>query len=107
MQCVCARRPESFDTPLAYIACSIGHSDISLVVIKCSKSNTNAIGDTDCTSASAVPNGIGYSDRVDGQRRHSRNIDTPATGGNGWVRQVLGEAQQTTEWNPGVHVIVL
>ena len=59
------------------------------------------------TSASAVPNGIGYSDRVDGQRRHSRNIDTPATGGNGWVRQVLGEAQQTTEWNPGVHVIVL
>ena len=49
MQCVCARRPESFDTPLAYIACSIGHSNISLIVIKCSKSNTNAIGDTDCT----------------------------------------------------------
>ena len=42
-------RAESFDTPLAYIACSIGHSNISLIVIKCSKSNTNAIGDTDCS----------------------------------------------------------
>ena len=59
------------------------------------------------TSVSAALNGIGYSGRVDGQRRHSRNIDTPVTGGNGWVRQVLGEAQQATEWSPGVHVIVL
>ena len=48
MQCVCAWRAESFDTLLAYIACSIGHGNISVIVIKCSKSNTNAIGDTDC-----------------------------------------------------------
>ena len=48
MLCACAQRPESFDTPLAYSACSVGRSNISLILMKCSKSNTNAIGDIDC-----------------------------------------------------------
>ena len=33
MQGACVRHAESFDTPLAYSTCSIGHSNISLIVV--------------------------------------------------------------------------
>ena len=51
MQCVhvCAQPPESIHSNTVH-AIMIIEIIISLIVIKCSKANTSAIGDTDCTS---------------------------------------------------------